>query len=211
MAPEKSAALALVEAAAEAQEKLDRSEQYMDEERPEVRTGHWNGPQSLEELDWVLMRIAEIQAEVEENKRLLRAAIAHAESRIERLNERAEHGVAFLTGHAKLYLRQHRDEILKHGKKKSRTLVYGTVGFRSRGDRLAVMDENALAAWAQDQGLVELVRIKVEPDIRAIRDYAEEKGIIPPGMAEQPQVDEPYIKPDVSAALVAPKPTKELP
>lgn len=163
--------------------------EYQDEEMPEARPG-WHIP-DLGALDWALSRVADLEREQAENLELERAAIERIRLRTLRLNESAARGVAFFGGRIREYAELHRAELLGGGKKKSRKLLHGTVGWRSKGGGLSVTDAEALLAWARAQPVeAEVLRIKEDPALKAIKALFEATGEVPDGCDVEPETEE---------------------
>ena len=167
----------------------DAVEEYQDEEMPEARPGWHIG--DLGALDWALSRVADLEREMAENERLAALAIERIRLRTLKLNERAARGVQFFSGRIREYAELHRAELLGGGKKKSRALVHGTVGWRKKGGGLSVTDVEALLAWARAQPVeAELLRIKEEPALSAIKKHYAATGEVPDGCDVEPEVEE---------------------
>jgi phage host-nuclease inhibitor protein Gam len=158
-------------------------EQYQDERDPSV------GPDwrvtDISGADWALARVAEMELEIEANEELGARAITQIEERVRKMNDQAMRGVTFFRARIEEFARANREALLGGGKKKSRKLVHGSIGWRSSPAGLKVEDEAKLLAWAQAQPVeLGLVRIKEEPNIAGIKAYAAANKVIPPGMAE---------------------------
>jgi phage host-nuclease inhibitor protein Gam len=167
--------------------------EYVDEERPEAG-GVWL-PENEADLDWALKRICDLRAEIAENDRILEAHLARLELRRQTLNARLQRGVDFFESVAKSYAFVHRDRLLKGGKKKSRSLPHGTVGWRKAGGGLEVKDSKALLEWAKGQPPeLGLVRTKEEPAMSEVQKLHKETGEVPPGTDVKPETEELYVK-----------------
>src|SRR5690349_5271651 len=112
--------------------------EYQDETDPTVRDG-WS-IQNLGGLQWALERMGDLATEVAELDVLKLQAIARIEARTVKLTARARSGVAWFESRIREYMAAHREELLRGGKKKSRDLPSGRVGWRSRGGKLKVVD-----------------------------------------------------------------------
>lgn len=153
---------------------------YTDETDPTVRDG-W-AIQDIGSLEWAMSRVADLEAEARENKEALAAAHAALDRRAAMLQEKVQKGIAFFRGAVLSYMEEHRNELLKGGKKKSRTMLYGTVGWRAAGGRLKVVDKDALAGWLSVQPVeLGLYRVKVEPEMAALQAYCRDRNMVPPG------------------------------
>lgn len=173
---------------------------YEDAERPEVRGPHWQ-IETLADADFALRRQGECLAEAAEVDAMERAAIAQIRARADKIRKAAMVGAGFFEAKVLAWMERNRDGIVK-GKKKSRSLLHGTVGWRSSTERLAVEDEAAVEEWLRmlprDSPLA---RWKVEPAMQAINEEFKTAGIVPPGFKVVPSEDTPYVKPAPIPAL----------
>lgn len=153
------------------------------------------GITDLESMDWALARICDMEREMEENEMLAKASIGRIELKTEILNERAQKAVDFFRSRVASYAQEHRAELVGGGKKKSRTLLHGFVGWRKGGGNLEVKDKEALLEWARAQPIeTNFLRVKEEPAIDEIKRAFGQTGEIPPGCDVTPQVEELTIK-----------------
>lgn len=156
-------------------------EAYQDEQDEKVSEA-WMVT-SLEECDWALSRIADLEAEQEENERIAAAAIQRIKDRLAGMNAKAERGVRFFSGKVQAFAERERDLLLKGGKKRSRELVHGVIGWRASRGGLKVTDEAKLLAWARAQPVEsEVLRVKEEPALSVIGEHFERTGEVPDGM-----------------------------
>lgn len=167
---------------------------YVDEEVP-----HGWTISNLASADWALSRVADYEREIAENKQLLADGIARLKLKTDALNAKAEKSVAFFTWQLKRWATQNRPLLLKGGKKKSRPLLYGTIGWRASGGGFEVVDKDALLAWAQKQPVeFNLVRVTEEPAIQAIKDWVMDgdgdPAKFPPGLKVGKPKDEFYVR-----------------
>lgn len=168
----------------------DETNPYVDAERPSARPGFWT-PESIVDLEWCLMRIGELQAQVAENEAIYKAMVARYRDRTDAINKTPLHGIEWFTGLVHYYCEQHRDQLLKHGKAKSRKLQSGTIGWRKVGGRPVIEDKQALCEWALAQPVTSgFVRVKEEPDWSAIKEHVEKTGELLPGVIIEPEVDQ---------------------
>jgi phage host-nuclease inhibitor protein Gam len=151
--------------------------------------------QDLSTADWALSRVADLERELEENEEVAKAAIARIEARKQLLNEKVERGLRFFRSHLAAFAQEHRSALLGGGKKKSRSLLHGTLGWKKSGGRLEVRDRAALLEWARLQP-VELgfLRITEAPALDEIQRQFKLTGEVPPGTDVQPEVEEVVIK-----------------
>lgn len=170
---------------------------YRDDEYDErSETVGWI-PRSAEEADWALKRLGELEAQITTNEEVASRRIQEIHERLGRLNQRAARGVDFFRRILADYALGHRDEIVQ-GKRKTRSFLHGTVGFRKKPGALKTTDKDALLKWAQSQPVeLELVRVREEPWLENIKKHAEESQEIPPGMHWEPEADEVQIRVDL--------------
>lgn len=166
---------------------------YVDEEDDRIRVGWEVGNE--EQLDWALKRRGELIAMQRANQRIFEAHVERMAHRLEKLNSPLEGGVAFLTGCIQTYVFNNRVRVIGSGKKKSRNLLHGTVGFRKTGGGLVVNDAAKLLAWARSQP-VELgyVRITEAPALDEIKRLHKRTGELFPGTDLSPEVETFYAK-----------------
>lgn len=180
------------------------AEAYQDEHDAVVREG-WR-IESLEAADWALRRLAELQRQVDENNEVCRASVERMKERTRKLNASAERGVAFFAGALQQYAEAHREQLLGKGKKKSRGLPSGDIGWRTVPEKVAVLDEAAAIAWARAQPVEsELLRIREEVSKPALAAHYRETGEVPPGCDVTPAREEFQAKP----ATIESTPTRQ--
>ncbi len=172
------------------------NQELPDDEIPEPA---WK-PSTLAGLDWCLRRLAEIDAEREEAQRIAEVEIAHIRMRLSSIEDKCTRGDAYFRERAAEYVATHRDELLKGGKAKSRKLLHGSVGWRKFGGGLTVFDEAALLTWCQAQPVeAGVLRIKETPVIPEVKKLFKASGEIPPGCDVEPEGEELFLKPALSA------------
>lgn len=151
----------------------------------------------LSSLEWALERLAAVQTEIAENQRVAEQSIARIQARTANINANAQRSADFFEAAILAYAKAHKDELLKGGRKKSRALPGGTVGWRRQGGGLKVVDENAALGWAKTQPLeLKLVRVKEEVAKSAVNKYFASVGEVPPGFDLEPEVEVAYVKVD---------------
>jgi phage host-nuclease inhibitor protein Gam len=124
-----------------------------------------------------------------------RAAKARIDKRAAELTARAERGAAFFRYRLAEYAHAQRAFLLGGGKKKSRELVGGTLGWRSRSGRLVVEDEAALNAWLERQPVESgLYTVRVKAVMAALNAYFAGTNEIPPGCIWDPGGETFYVK-----------------
>ncbi len=76
------------------------------------------------------------------------------------------------------------------GKKKSLNLLGGRVGMRAKQDELVVADDEEVIAWANANGVEDLVRMKMSLDRTRLRKHMGEQSDVPPGVELRERDDE---------------------
>lgn len=152
--------------------------------------------ETLADADWALRRCGDLQAELAENEALLAKAVERLEARHSTLAMRIRRGLEFFTAKLREYAEQHRADLLKGGKRKSRALLNGTLGWRKKGGGLKVLDEAALLDWCRRQPVESgLLRVKEEPALAEVRRHFKESGEVADGCEPEPERDEFEAKP----------------
>jgi len=151
---------------------------------------------SLTKADWALSVIAESEARKLQNAALAAAAKKRVDGWLEDQDAREDRETEMLRSLVIAYMETHRKDILgERSKKKSRAIPSGVIGWRQKTGGLAVIDPGALLEWARAQPVeLDLVRVKHEPNVKAIKEYAEGAGLVPPGMEAVAPSDEPFLK-----------------
>lgn len=153
---------------------------------------------SLATADWALSRIADLEQEIAENDAVLEEHIARLRAKNDALNARAQRGMEFFTWHLQRWAEMNRETLLKGGKRKSRALHHGSIGWRKRPGGLQVIDSSTLLAWAEKQPAeLGLVRYTAAPAVREIREWVEkqeELESLPPGLEVVEPKDEFVVK-----------------
>lgn len=75
------------------------------------------------------------------------------------------------------------------GDRKSRTLPYGTFGFRRRPLRVDVVDEDAVREWCRKEGVLK-TQVKETYSKRDLKACVETRGEVPDGCEVVPETDE---------------------
>lgn len=157
---------------------------------------------SIEGLDRMGDHLVAYERGIAQNQRLHDAAVKRLEERLERTQAPLRREVARIRAMVEAFAQEQGRKGICIGRLKSRALPSGlTVGWRTAPARLRALDgeENAkaLLGWALTKPPhLNLVRIKSEPAIAAIRKYAEDSGApdyTPPGMERVPAVDELFV------------------
>lgn len=173
-------------------------ERYVDADDETVAEGYWR-IEDLGGLDWALSRIADLEREQAENAEIVGAQIDRLRARLEKLNAQAERGLRFFRSQVAAYAEAHRAELLGGGKKKSRALPSGVIGWKKVPAKAVVTDEAALLEWARSQPVeLELVRITEKPAWSDIKKQIEATGEVLPGTDYQPEGEALTIKTEAS-------------
>lgn len=155
----------------------------------------------LETADWALLRLADLEREVEENTRVTNVHISKLQQRCQALNQTVIRRTEFFRQALAAFAQTHRAALLGSGKKKSRALLHGTLGWRKTGGGLTVTDKEALLEWARAQPVeLELVRVKEEPALPEIKRHFASTGELPPGTETSPEVEEFVVKASLGGA-----------
>lgn len=171
---------------------------YQDEERPEV-AGPWR-IESVEQADWALFRLGELERQMQENTLAAEVRIAELRARLAYINAQAQRGADFFRWKLQQYALEAREELLGGGKKKTRDLPSGSISFRSKGGGLQVVDRDALLAWAVEQPVeLGLYRVKQEPALDEVKRHFKKTGELPPGTDLEPEREEVVVKPAAAA------------
>lgn len=161
---------------------------YVDEGEDRASLG-W-APESLADLDWALMRVGELEEQVQANEEVAAERHKEIDRRTIRMNEKANADIRYFRDVITQYATSHRAQLLGSGKRKSRELQHGRVGWKTRPACLKTSDSKALLAWAQSQPVeLGLVRIKEEPCLEEIKRHAERSKTVPPGMEMEPETE----------------------
>ena len=180
-------------------------ETYEDAEDPTVKGGGWR-IETIQSADWALARLAELQAEADAIDEMARAAKRRIEAKAEALNAKVARGTAYFEFKLLEYAETHRKQMLGGGKKKSRSFLCGTIGWRTKnaGGRLVVENPKVLEAWLVLQPVqAGLYRQKIEPEMRALQERFKASGEIFPGCKVEEEIDEPYVKADAPGTALA--------
>lgn len=170
------------------------SEEYVDSEESDVRVG-WR-PQSLDAADWCLKRLGELNAEIAENQSIVAGHVSKLKLRLDALNSTAVRGVAFFESRLREFAEANKEELLKGGKKKSRALPHGTLGWKKTSGGLEVKELESYLEWARNQPMeLEVLRIKEEPAMAGLQKLFKETGELPPGCEMKEEKDEVVVKP----------------
>lgn len=151
---------------------------------------------SVKDMDFALLRIRELKAEIAAQEDVAQTRILEIQERAAHVTKRARWLVGFFESHIRAFAQQNRDALLGHGRKKSVDLIHGSVSFRKCGGGLAVTDREALTKWAEEQPVESgVLRVKTEVDVNAVKARFKELGEVPPGTDVEPEREEILVKP----------------
>ena len=170
--------------------------EYVDEERPEVRTG-WRIEGGTSEADWAFARMQEHEAQIAAVDDQIALAVARIERRGTELKRKAAWAVEFFRAALMEWGDREKRTLLGGGRKKSRELLHGVVGWRTKnkGGKLKWIDEAATLEWAKAQPIeLGLFRVVYQIDKLAIEKLARERDLIPVGCDLDLERDEVYVK-----------------
>jgi phage host-nuclease inhibitor protein Gam len=151
---------------------------------------------NLSDLNWALERMAAAEAQMAENAALAAEAHARIDARLASINHGPSRAIDYFSAQIRIYAESHRAELLKGGKKKSRDLPGGTIGWKKTGGTLVVENADEALAWAKAQPLeANLTRVKVELSKSGLNAHFKANGEIPPGCVLTEESEELQIKP----------------
>lgn len=155
--------------------------------------------QDIPTADWALGRVCDLEREIAENEAVADLAISRIHLRTQALNARAQRGVEFFKGRIAAFAESHREALLGGGKKKTRSLLHGSISWRKSGGGLQVQDKEALLDWARLQPAeLGFVRIKEEAAVDEVKKAFKATGEVPPGCDVAPEGEEVIVKAELS-------------
>lgn len=150
--------------------------------------------------DWAIRKIAQAQQRIEARKRFVEAELQRLADWKQAMDAKDQQTIDYMTGLLHRYFERLRESGVL-GKSKTYVLPHGRLQARSVGPKWRKVDEQALARWAEQRGLV---RTKIEPawaDIaKSLRPAADHIGA--PALFVDPETGELVEVPGV--ALEAP-------
>ena len=138
------------------------------------------------DVNFAFRCINENQAEAEDIKAQARAARDAIDAREAELLAKLQPRIAFMTAKLVEYAEANKGSLLI-GKKRSHEFLGGTVSWRKKAAKVVVTDKPTLVEWLSQNGDPTLMRVKVEPDLRAIDDMIQKTGVLPPGLDLEPE------------------------
>jgi phage host-nuclease inhibitor protein Gam len=128
-------------------------------------------------LDWLLSRLGRLQAEIKRNSDVADARVEQIRTWQASANESLERQCGYL---------EHLISLIginyDYGKKRSRSLPSGTVGFRKRPPSVEIWDAEKAVRFAQERGIE--VQTKEWVTKTDLRKYIETTGELPEGAAD---------------------------
>jgi phage host-nuclease inhibitor protein Gam len=113
-------------------------------------------------------------------------AIAAIKAHADALRAKRQPRVAFFTAKIVEYVEAHKKELLT-GKRRSAEFLGGVASWRRKPAKVVVTDKPALVEWLSQHGDPTLMRVKVEPDLKAIDAMILATGVLPPGLDLEPE------------------------
>ena len=179
--------------------------EYIDEGYPEIRTG-WQITDTGT-FDWAFSIAAKKKAAIADWEERAAAAKARIDAELDRNVKQLRYGIAFMEAQIGRYATEHREELLSlTGGKTIKAADGGKVQWRKQEGRLVVVDEGALGTWLREQDNVDLFRVKLSPDMKALQDNFKKNGVIPPGMEFVAAQEKMYVEPAVITTALTRKP-----
>jgi ssDNA-binding Zn-finger/Zn-ribbon topoisomerase 1 len=162
---------------------------YTDEEDERVSDG-WSIA-TLADADWALKRLGDLKAEIASHQEIHERNVARLKLRLEHLVAKAERGVAFFEGQLKAFAESNKDKLLT-GRKKSRELQHGVLGFRAPRGGLQLTDPDKFVRWAEENKLEQLLRKTLAPAMAEVQKFHTETGMVPPGTEVKPTTEDKF-------------------
>lgn len=123
-------------------------------------------------IDHYLAALADREAEMARNAQVFTRRVAMLEGWLKDVNASAEREAKWLRQQIEAFARDY-----DFGKKKSRALPHGTIGYRASRETLEITDMDAAAAFAVERGLETKVAVNKTPLLECFR----KDGIVPDG------------------------------
>jgi phage host-nuclease inhibitor protein Gam len=138
------------------------------------------------DAEFALRCIAEADADIADVRAAAEAARAQIAAREASLVAKAERRADFMRWQIARYAEANRSSLLR-GKRKTAEFLHGALKWRSKPERLEVVDKDALAAWLATQPPERcLYRIEFKPEMRALQELLRTTGEVPPGTEAKP-------------------------
>jgi phage host-nuclease inhibitor protein Gam len=167
-------------------------EEWLDEIAGAPLAPSW--PRTDADVEKALEWRGEAEAEIAAIRERLKAHVEAVTARAEQLIARQERRFYGLTSRLEQFATTHRSEIVR-GKVKSKAYLTGSLGFRSTAERLEVVNKGELVAWLETLPPgTSLVRVKVEPEMKALQSHFKATGEIPPGCEHKPAHEKVHVE-----------------
>ena len=171
-----------------------------------AREGAWSiAPLDLSGYEFALRCAAESQAVIASWQEQAKAAHAAIDARLAELVAKEEPRVTFFLGRIAEAAERDKNSLLT-GKKRSRSFLNGEVKWRRHPAKLVVEDRAVLAEYLTTNGDPALVRVKVEPDLKAIQARFEKDGVLLPGTSFESERDDLTVEPAALPTLTSRNP-----
>ena len=128
-------------------------------------------------LLWAGDRQAEYSRDLDRIKAMADEAVAKVRAWEAEQMAKVARAKAYLEAETRMYLEQHKDELLA-GSKKTFSTPSWEAKWRTNPARLIVLDKEELGKWLEEHP--EYARIKLEPDMKRIQELGKQ-GLCPPG------------------------------
>jgi phage host-nuclease inhibitor protein Gam len=160
-----------------------------------AREGAWSiAPLDLSGYEFALRCAGESQAAIAAWEAAAKAAHDAIDARLADLKAKEEPRIAFFMGRVAEAAERDKDTLLL-GKKRSREFLAGKVAWRRKPAKVVIDDRAALVDYLTKNGDPDLVRVKVEPDLKAIQDRFAKDGVLLPGTSFESERDELSVEP----------------
>lgn len=190
--------LAIIEAALSTQEPMDPDDL--------AREGAWGiKPVDLSGYEFAFRCAAESQAVIASWQEQAKKAHAAIDARLAELVAKEEPRVTFFLGRLAEAAERDKTSLLT-GKKRSREFLNGAVKWRRHPAKLVVEDRAVLVEHLLLDGDPALVRMKPEPDLKAIQAKFEKDGVLLPGTSFESERDTLTVEPSSLPTLTARNP-----
>jgi hypothetical protein len=159
---------------------------YIDDERETNTTTVPLDPVERDtKIDEALGRLHALEREVQRNNMI-------AERRIDPIVQWRDAENSRLENEKQFYLQRLQTLATgyDYGKKKSRNLPHGTFGLRQTGGGLAIVDQDAVIAFAEEHKIP--VAVKRSVAVADLKEWSKSTGKIPAGCEVKPKVDNFY-------------------
>jgi plasmid replication initiation protein len=137
-------------------------------------------------IDWRLRRIRQEREQQLRNTDIARAEIERYTKWLDEANATHQHSIDYLTEQVRMAVLSGYD----FGKKKSRKLPNGTIGFSLKGGGVSITDMAAAVAFAREVG----IEVKESVGVSKVKEYMESTGKPLPFVEVEEKRDVFYVK-----------------